>query len=196
VRVLSDGDNESAAQEGSQGEQSTDGSAGAAQTGSAEANAPVRVLSDGDNEGDAQAEGGSQSADESTGSVQAGPAEANAPVRVLSDGDNKTGGAGVDGGSPPGADTPDEPGQGPAGAVEDGNGAQPDGLGPGAGVEAASASAPSERGPAGVRFAGIDGLPFTGLAVYLLLVIGAWALGGGLCLRRLLGLREVRIRAL
>jgi hypothetical protein len=33
--------------------------------------------------------------------------------------------------------------------------------------------------------AGIDGLPFTGLAVYLLLVIGAWSLGGGLWLRRL-----------
>jgi hypothetical protein len=181
--------------------QSTENSTGAAQVGPVGVDAPVRIASDGDNQGAAQATGGSQSVDDSTGTAQVGPAEANAPVRVLSDGDDNVGGAGGDGrgGGPPPGDTLDEgPTDRPRGPTEDRiDGAQPPGEVAGAGDRLVSVSTPSEGGPAtATPSAGRDELPFTGLTVWLLLVIGVWALGSGLCLQRLLGREEVRIRSL
>jgi hypothetical protein len=176
--------------------QSTKNSTGAAQVGPVGVDAPVRIASDGDNQGAAQAKGGSQGIDESTGAAQVGPAEANAPVRVLSDGDNQAGGAGGDrGGGPPPGNAPDEgPTEAPTGPTEDGGQPQEDTA---AGVSPASASAPGEEGSAATApSAGRDQLPFTGLTVWLLFVIGTWVLGSGLCVQRLLGPKEVRIRAL
>jgi hypothetical protein len=199
VRVLSDGDNEAASQGGSTGEQSTTDSTGAAQVGPVDVDAPVRIASDGDNQGAAQGQGGSQSVGDSTGAAQVGPVGANAPVRVLSDGDNKAGGAGGDGGGgPPPGNAPDEgPAEGPTGPTEDGiDGVQSQEGDAAAGVLPVSVTTTSEgRAAAAAPSAGSQ-LPFTGFTVWLLLVIGASALGSGLCVQRLLGRQEVCIRSL
>jgi hypothetical protein len=88
------------------------------------------------------------------------------------------------GGGPPPGDTPEDP----TGAVGNGDGGQPNEEDPAAGVSPGSASAPSEGGTAAsTPPAGSDELPFTGLTVWLLVVIGIFALGSGLCAQRLLG---------
>jgi hypothetical protein len=179
--------------------QSTENSTGAAQVGPVDVDAPVRIASDGDNQGAAQGKGGSQGIDDSTGAAQVGPVGANAPVRVLSDGDNEAGEAGGSGGGPPPSDTPGEgPTEGPTGPTGDGiNGVQTPEEDAAAGVRPTLASTPSEGGPApAAPSLSRDELPFTGFTVWLLLVIGAWALGSGLCLQRLLGRQEVHIRSI
>jgi hypothetical protein len=195
VRIASDGDNQGAAQSKG-GSQGIDGSTGAAQVGPGGANAPVRVLSDGDNEAAAQdGSTGEQSTTDSEGAAQLGPVEVDAPVRIASDGDNQ--GAAQSKGGSQGIDGSTGPTEGSMEPTEDGiHGAQPNEEDPAAGVGPASGSIPSEGGPAAAApSTGHNELPFTGLAVWLLLVIGIWALGSGLCLHRLLGLQEVRIRS-
>ena len=106
-------------------------------------------------------------------------------MRVLSDGDNRAaGGTGGDGGGPPPGDIPDEgPPDRPIGPTEDGiDDVQAPQEDAGAGDTLAS------PGPvAAALSAGGGALPFTGLEVWILLVIGAWALASGYSLRRGLG---------
>ena len=176
--------------------QSTTNSTGAAQVGPVGVDAPVRIASDGDNQGTAQSEGGSQGIGDSTGAAQVGPVEAHAPVRVLSDGDNQDGGAGGNGGNgPPPGDTNDErPSGEPRAPTEQGNGRvdPSEGNAP-SGETLGSVNTPGQGGPDATTPVG---LPFTGLTVWLLLIIGVWALGSGLCLQMVLGREEVRIRSL
>jgi hypothetical protein len=176
VRVLSDGDNQAGAQGGSTGEQSATDSEGAAQVGPVDLDAPVRIASDGDNQGDAQAKGGSQGIDNSTGAAQVGPVKANAPVRVLSDGDNQAG-------DRPGASPP---GEEPAGSTQPNvnAGEEPQGETEAAG-ELASVNTPNGSGPLAAALSAEGALPFTGLNLWVLLVIGAWALASGYSVRSL-----------
>jgi hypothetical protein len=202
VRVASDGDDEAAAQGGSAGGQSTTGSEGAAQVGSVAVEAPVRIASDGENRGAARPEGGSQGVDDSTGAAQVGPVGVNAPVRVLSKGNNEpagAGGPGSDGGGgggglsgrrggglPPG-DTPDEgPSEHPTGLTHPkSSGVQaPEAETEASGGGLASVSTPNGSGPVAAASARQGELPFTGLTVWMLLAMGAFALASGLRLQR------------
>ena len=98
--------------------QTVDGSAGAAQVGSAEVNAPVRVLSDGENAPAATPATGPQTTGDSTAAAQVGSAEVNAPVRVLSDGDDGGSGTAGSGGGAAEQSTSDSTGSAQVRSVE------------------------------------------------------------------------------
>jgi hypothetical protein len=160
-----------------------------------------------------------QSTDDSTGAAQVGPVGVNAPVRVLSKGDDEPAGGGgprsggsSGGGLPPG-DTPDEGpsepptgrtqlkssgGQAPEAETEAAGGlasvGTPDGSGPST-PDGSGPSTPNGAGPLAAASAEHGELPFTGLAVWMLLVTGAFVLASGLRLQRRLML-EGRTRSL
>jgi hypothetical protein len=188
--VASDG-NDSGRAGSPAGDQTTTGSNGSAQVGSAGVSAPIRVASDGDTASSGGSAGGSgQTATGSDGALQIGSLSVIAPIRVASDGDGATaaddGGVGVGAEGEPvgplgGSSSPDTGAQGgPVGVTESIPATRPatdllrDGSSTSASLQPASA----------VLDTAAESLPLTGLGLVGLLLAGLTLLSGGAALRR------------